>query len=36
MFAAACALIIGVALLTVLGHSVFSARARLVAALRNE
>jgi len=36
MFAAACALIIGVALLTVLGHSVFSARARPVAALRNE
>jgi putative ABC transport system permease protein len=36
MFVAACTLIVGVALLTVLGHSVLSARARPIAALRNE
>jgi putative ABC transport system permease protein len=36
MFAAACALIVAVALLTVLGHAMLMARARPIAALRNE
>jgi putative ABC transport system permease protein len=36
MFAGVCALIVGVALLTVLGHAMLMARARPVAALRNE
>lgn len=36
MFAAACTLIVGVALLTVLGHSTLIARARPIAALRSE
>lgn len=36
MFAGACALIVGVAVLTVLGHATLMARARPIAALRNE